>query len=951
MSRNTKIMTIAMLAGVSAMAVAHGAFAQAAAPAQVAAVEQVVVTGSRLATAGFTAPTPVTIVGAAQVAQRSPALIGELINDLPAFRQTSGPTNVTNGILATAQSLLNLRGLGATRTLVLVDGLRHVPVNTTGTFDTNLIPTSLIDRTEVVTGGASAAYGSDAVAGVVNLVLKNKLDGLTGNVQWGLSQRGDNVEPLVALAWGRSFMNDRLHVMIGGDYNENHGVGTMYVRDWGKKEPGALTLSASRGNQANQIISNFVELDNVTPGGIITAGPLKGVAFRNDGTPYNFQYTGLFSGATEQVDPAQVNYGNTEYSRMPLRDPYERTATLAKAQFEITPDLVASMSYNYGALFTHTNSGTCCANMTYLISRDNAFLPAPILNAMIANNLQTISVGRRDPAYPTSVSGNRTETHAFAAGLKGKVFTDWTWDIGFTNGLTDGTVALSATPRNADQAAAVYAVRNAQGQITCGPVATNPNFNNQAADVKALYIKNLNTGCVPYNMFGAYGGGQENSYNYFVSKASKNSVAKQTTAEINLAGSPMTLPAGEVSLAVGAGWRKDEVSEVGCDDCLKNALFNQNFPTWGGSNTVKELYSEVGVPLLKDVAFFQKLDFNAAVRRTSYQISGDVTTWKAGGTWDVNDALRFRITRSRDIRAPNLSELFNPGATGRGNVINKANGNSGTIASGTTGSPTLVPEIADTLTGGVVFQPKWGFTNGFRLSVDYYNIDIAGVIGSISTQDVLDRLLVQKLSEYEQYVTRDNTPLGFAKVVTPNLNLNSQKVDGIDIEASDRIPLDSFNLPGRLEVRALASWLDDLRTIQVLSTGAVSDQDSAGFAPPEWQGSVDLTYTLNALTVNLNTKLKSATLYQSTAIGPDNTKDYNPANTNSINQNQWPASIVYRLNASYDIRNNDGKKLQVYGVIDNLMDKDPPIIAITNLGNTYYDMIGRSFKVGVRFQY
>ena len=274
-----------------------------------------------------------------------------------------------------------------------------------------------------------------------------------------------------------------------------------------------------------------------------------------------------------------------------------------------------------------------------------------------------------------------------------------------------------------------------------------------------------------------------------------------------------------------------------------------------------------------------------------------------------------------------LSDLFNPGATGRGNVINKVNGNSGTIASGTTGSPTLVPEIADTLTGGVVFQPKWGFTNGFRLSVDYYKIDIAGVIGSISTQDVLDRLLVQKLTEYEQYVTRDNSPLGFAKVVTPNLNLNSQKVDGIDIEASDRIPLDSLNLPGRLEVRALASWLDDLRTIQVLSTGAVSDVDQAGFAPPEWQGSVDLTYTLNALTVNLNTKLKSATLYQSTSIGPDNTKDYNPANTNSINQNAWPASVVYRLNASYDIRNEGGKKLQVYGVIDNLMDKSPPIIA------------------------
>ena len=970
MSSSNQRRLLLLSTSVAALALAQGAYAQAvtaqavtakpapAAPAAApltetptatdaatGAIEAVVVTGSRL-TGGFNAPTPVTVLGADQIQQRAQASIGELLNEVPTFRASTGPTVVTNNTVSSAQTLLDLRGLGATRTLVLVNGLRPTPVNATNGYDVNLIPASLVDRTEVVTGGASAAYGSDAVAGVVNFILKNHLEGFSGNVQYGESQRGDNKEPLASLAYGTSFAGGRGHFIIGGDLSKSTGVGNMYTRDWGRLEPGAFSLPTTRaaGLPAN-IISNNVELSSVSRYGIIPSGPLAGTVFNAQGQPSAFGY-GPIRGATEMIGTA--NYGSTEYSFMDLAPSYQRAASLARVEFEFTPDITGFGELHYGSLTAHGHSGTCCNSVTYTIGRDNPFLPPATLAAMIANNLQTIQVGRRNPDYDGVTAGNTLQDWQGVVGLQGKLGGGWKWDATYTDGISVVKAAQQTNPKVADQQHSAYAVTNAQGQIVCGPIATDPYFLAQPASTRAALTAVTEGGCQPFNVFGAANNAA--AVKYAVDASYQNMDVKQQTAAVNLSGEPFSLPAGPVSLAVGGEWRKNSVAATGCPDCLLGMLTNQNFPSYTGEVNVKEAYAETGIPVLRDRAFFKSLDLNGAVRETDYSTSGSVTTWKVGGDWAVNDDIRFRATRSRDIRAPNISELFNPGSNGRANLTNKLTGASDIIASTTAGNPNLKPEVADTLTLGVVLQPSW--LSRFHASVDYFQINIADVIGSVAAQDVLDRYLLQGLQQYKPFIVFNNTPLGVAQVNSTYLNLAAQKSDGVDFEVSYHPPIDAVRIPGRLDVRVIGTWYDHLRTIQNLPGGGVSNVDTAGTAAAtaHWQANINFTYGIGNLTTTLNGRYSSKIKYSATLVGPDD-PSYNPASPNSINRNLWPSSLTWSLGAAYDIASGPDRRLQVYGVIDNLLDKNPPIVAISMLSGQPYDVIGRSFKAGVRFSY
>jgi iron complex outermembrane receptor protein len=374
---------------------------------------------------------------------------------------------------------------------------------------------------------------------------------------------------------------------------------------------------------------------------------------------------------------------------------------------------------------------------------------------------------------------------------------------------------------------------------------------------------------------------------------------------------------------------------------------NQNYSLFKGEVTVKEAYAEVGAPVLADLPFVQALDLNGAVRRTDYSTSGSVTTWKVGFTWDVNPMFRMRATRSRDIRAPNINELFNPGSEGNPNVVNRLNGASGFIKSNTVGNPDLDPEIGDTTTAGIVFQPSWGWADGFRLAVDWYDIKLKGAIATLSAQEILDDLLVRGNTSYEQFVVRDSTPLGFSRVNATQLNLNAQRTNGVDIEVAYRVPLSSLpiNVPGSLNLRAIGSWTDDARSI----TASGVDTDVAGtLTNPEWSWNVTGTYVLDRLTTNLQVRYVNEMKYSATLVGPED-PNYSVGLSNSINKNIWPAALLFYLSGSYTVKEQGDRRIQVYGNIDNLLDKTPPIVAITSQGP--YDLIGRAFKFGVRFTY
>ena len=291
------------------------------------------------------------------------------------------------------------------------------------------------------------------------------------------------------------------------------------------------------------------------------------------------------------------------------------------------------------------------------------------------------------------------------------------------------------------------------------------------------------------------------------------------------------MPAGPISVAAGLEWRRDTANVVNCLDCQKLALMNQNYSLYSGEIEVKEIYGEVGVPLLRDLPLAKAFDLNGAMRRTDYSTSGAVTTWKAGATWDAADFLRFRATRSRDIRAPNINELFNPGSEGNPNVVNRVTGASGFTKSNTVGNPNLVRETSNTLTAGVVFQPSWGWSDGVRISVDYWDIEIKDVIATQAIQDILDGVLLKKDPALTPFVTLDPaSPIGVSRVNVPQQNLNALKTHGVDIEAVYRAPLDRLNLPGDLTLRALGTWIASYRTVT-----PTTNIDSAGVTgTPDW---------------------------------------------------------------------------------------------------------------------
>jgi outer membrane receptor protein involved in Fe transport len=949
----------------SSLAVTVGVCAPASAQTAPAAaetdVEAVVVTGSRLTNTGFVAPTPVTTIGSDQIERRAPSAVNELLADIPSFRPTNGPSQAQR-LVGAGQGLssADLRGLGASRTLVLINGRRVVGQSPTGTVDTSIIPSGLIDRLEVVTGGASAAYGSDAVAGVVNFIMKDRIDGFNGSIQVGRSQRGDNDEIGGTLNWGETFAGGKGKVVLGADYNRTDGVGNIYQRKRTAVEPGnsanPIPFGANRpaGVPAQGFLTN-VEFSTLTKGSVINAArtttggastALNQLAFNADGSSYILQRGTVYGNLMAGVN---TNYGSGPMSNWNLRTPNQREAYMGIVNYEITPDLNAFFEVNFGKTKVeaessfHTQPGT-------IVFRDNPFIPADVRARMVALNINEITIGRVDTDWRGSLTDNRVDTLRFAAGLAGKVFGDWTWDVYLQHGKTIGHNNLYHT-KESNLLAAEYVVTGPNGQPVCGPLATNPNFAPNRLTALIDPSKVL-PGCVPFNPFGI-GRNSQAAIDYVSGWQYTKIEIWQQVAAANIAGDLFSLPAGAVSIATGIEARRNELNQTADPLQIRAIYGNGNQQTYSGEQEVLEGYIEAGIPILRDVAFAKSLDLNGAVRRTHYSDSGSVTTWKAGFSFEPNDSIRLRATQSRDIRAPNLVELYNVGGSmaAANFIANPFNGVLGRLTTTNRGNPNLKPEIADTFTMGLVLQPTWEWANGFRASIDYFNIKVSEVIAAAAAQDILTGCLAG-IQAYCGQIEFDSTAFGIRNVNNAPLNQAALKTNGFDFEVAYRVPLDNFNLPGRLDIRALATWTRKLERTDRAGT-VLTTTDYAGsltnIGVPEWSGVVNLNYALGGFTAGLQTRLFSASIRDPQLIGPDK-PGYNPALPNSVNINRFPSVPYYNVNAAYDFM-VEGHRLQVFGLINNLFDRQAPVLSLAalNTGGNPYDYIGRTFKMGMRF--
>ncbi len=915
-----------------------------------AAVDAVVVTGSRLA-AGFAAPTPVTSVGAVALEQRAATQVLESLYDVPAFKQDSGPNQGLRTGSGLQVATANLRGLGATRTLTLVNGLRQ----SVGSYDTNRIPVGLVDRVEVVTGGASAAYGSDAVAGVVNFILNDRLDGLRATAQYGVAEEGDGKTYQLNFAYGRAFASDKGRVILGADYSDAKGVGNLYSRSWGREEPGLLTPTAAqraaRGLPA-QFLSNGVEYATFNTGGIVQSGPLAGTAFGANGAPYQLGFGTLYGTLQQGVTS---NYGQTPLGSFYLSQPLKRATSMIRSTYEVTPNL--TLFGDVGYTWTHSEGASGVIQYpnaivsTVNILNTNPFIPAATRAAMAAAGVTSIPLGILPLNAYNGTSGYKTDNDSYTTqinvGARGKVLENWDWDVAFSHGIVRADVNFLNAPHSPNFAAATYVVAGPNGQPICGPLATNPNLN---ATTRLL----VEPGCVPYNPFGV-GSASAEAQKYVSVQTHSLNISRQDTLSANLRGTPFSTWAGPVSVAVGGEFRNEAYSQKheGYDS---RAFAFGGQVSYAGDRDVYEGYVEAGVPLLKDVAFAKSVDFNAAVRRTHYEFSGAVSTYKVGATWDVNDAIRFRATQSRDIRAPGLTELFSVGAqtSGGNNVRNPFNGVAGSILARPSGNIALKPEIAQTFTGGMVFQPKWEWAQGFRASADYYWIKLKGVIASATATDTINRCFAG-VQAYCANVAFDSSPYGIAYVTTTTYNLNQLRTSGVDIELDYRVPEDMVPVPGRFAVRALGSYQKHLTTID--SSGIAVDRAGTGQGVPTWRWVVNFDYKLNAFSGQLQANYSDSLLADPTLIGPDDSRYAATVTTasNTINRNKFPAMVYWNAQAQYDLAERGGYNLQVFANVNNLLDKKPPTFAVatfTGVGGQYmpYDLIGRAFRFGVRIR-
>ena len=939
--------------------------ASAQAPAN-ASVEEVVVTASRIERTGYTAPTPTTVVSAEVIQRRAVVNIGDALVEVPAFRNAVTPS--AGGLGNTGAYLADLRGLGPTRTLVLLDRGRLpstlVPGvgGTAGTTDLNVIPTSLIGNVDVVTGGASAAYGSDAVAGVVNFQLNDRLNGIKGTVQYGQTRYGDAKDGLISLAGGSAFAGGRGHVIGGFEFNNDGGTGYYNnLRSWGRQAWNSNTFTTRPAGVANTVLApNSNYFGSATQGGLIlTTGALKGLAFvpKAGGgvttatfTPGLGNFTTSLDDFTDAAVAANAAAGIVNLNLQQLRPSQRRYNALVKATYDINDHLTvyveplfARVITDGSVLFRRDGAG---AGAALTIAKDNYYLQQDLTPAQLALvPAGGLSVGYLGSAFGPVERHIQKDVARIQSGIKGDFGGSWKWDAAYLYAQSVSTADISNNFVNANFFNAIDAV-NVGGQVVCRSAAA------QAA------------GCSPINILGLPVVSPA-AASYLFGTAHGTGRTGMHELSGNIQGEPFSTWAGPVSIGAGLEYRAESL-KVDTDALSQSSgwLSGVGAALPRVTDTVEEGYIEAVVPLAKGMTLAKSLDFNGAVRETNYSTSGAVTTWKAGLTWEPTDGVLFRATRSRDIRAPNLQELYTPQtislplpADPRPGIAKPTN-SPGFL---TGGNPNLKPEASTTQTVGVSYQPS--FLKNFRASVDYYDISVSGAITSTSTAGVLNNCFLGGVYSGNSWCSlitfANNDPVNgqITGIRGVTSNVAEFTTRGLDIQASYRLPLRDLNsrLPGTASANISATNVLSFKNSVDVSTLFPSGIDRSGQSGasfggpaglPTWLLNVGLNYDVGDLGVNGNIRYVSKSRQNNGLLGPDQT-GYNAASALSISNNNIPAMTYLDLGLRYDLHIAGGKE-QLFFNIDNVFDQSPPLPAN---GSAYYDLLGRTFKGGVRFTF
>ncbi|MFC3374942.1 TonB-dependent receptor domain-containing protein [Rugamonas sp. CCM 8940] len=951
----------------------QAAFAQEAPQA----IQKVQVTGSRLLSPNADSATPLQILSSADIAASGATNLQELLQKNPTMGTPTLSRNNSNFLTSGGGvTTVNLRNLGDERTLVLVNGRRFVSgVPGSSAVDLNTIPTDFIERVELLTGGASATYGSDAVAGVVNIILKRNFNGVAFDAQTGRSSEGDDFKKKLSLTFGTSSADGASNVMGHLGYSKQ---GAVFSRD-----------------RAASAVDQFTSVEDGDPSGVFKPTRPFYSSYIPAGT--FFHDTGKFTyDAAGNVIPVDTNGAKgapTGFNRSAYRTiavPTERFLIATTGNHTFNDNVSAYFEGNFASTKTRTATEPFALKSGDIYKATGGQVPAEMLiggqkGAIMRNplvpqylfdritdndgdGLRDYSFTRRMSEVGLRTSGAERDTFRIATGLKGTV-KDWNYDTYIVYGKTKESQGSTGQVN-------VLNFRNALEAVTD---VNDDNHNNSTTDVICADANARALGCVPANIFGA-GKISPEALKYIIAPSSLETAVTQKLAGGSISGEIFDLPAGKVGLAVGFEWREETSSSVA--DPLTQAGLNAGnaIPPTVGSFHVREFFAETRVPLLKDQPFAKSLAFTGAFRNGKYSTVGVTNSWNAGLEWSPVSDIKFRGTRALSTRAPNISELYQPpsqtfpndltdpcdglkltsvGAAAdacRSNpyVLANMKSNGGTftlsqadqqgISGYDRGNAGLKAEKGRSTTLGVVITPRSiPMLSKFTFTADYFNIKIADAIVTTPRTVTLTQCYGGSNTSLCKLITRRTSTSGdtnigaITYIDASSENNGGRGTEGVDMTLSwsDKVG------PGRLSANVAYTYLKDFYDIPLKGV-------------PEDSGTGEVGFARNKAVINL--------AYKWGAWGVTSTTSYTGP---SALDDQWlagnhlPAGSVKVGSKTY----NDfqftyaaNKSVELYLGINNAFDaKAPPIITGIS-GNTtgaetnasVYDPIGRRYYLGVR---
>lgn len=947
----------------------------------------IVVTGSRIAVPGIDSVSPVQVVDATAIADSGVANIQDLLLENPAFGTPAlSRTNSAFLTSGTGVATVDLRDLGSDRTLVLINGRRVVAgVPGTATVDLNVIPTQFIERIDVLTGGASSLYGSDAIAGVVNFVYKDDFQGIEANGQYGITERGDDAQYQINATVGGNFSDDRGNIMVHMGYSKQEGL-----------------LSRQRKNTFTDDISEFQFTGDPADYGVarepfFSSFPLQG-RFLAGGQTFTYgpndELCNTFS--TNGAGCGGVPNGfNRQFFRT-IAVPVERYLFAARARYDITDAIrfVAEGTYSNTSSSREIepfalDSANISPATGGLIPIEtlvngvpilNPFVPAAIAAAAVdgdGDGLRDIGFARRLGEFGSREGSTNRDFFRVMAGFEGGLFEDrFRWDVSYVYGK------VSESQRSSGQVNVLNFANALQGI----PDVDDLNNNGSTTDVICASANAREQGCVPINVFGA-GSISPGAVQYIAAPQSFQTRITQQVVNANLSGSLFDLPAGPVGIAIGGEYRKE--TSVENNDALTNAGLNAGnaIPDTSGSFDVKEVYGELNIPILADTPFFYELSLRGAGRIADYSTVGTVYSYSGGIEWAPIADVRFRATYARSVRAPNIGELFTgpsqtfPAglqdpcdgiqATGGGALGDNCRADPGVVANiaangGTftinqadlqgisgfnSGNPALGEESSDSYTIGVVINPtSISALRNFALTVDYFNIDVKDAIVAPPRQFILDQCYGQGQQEFCDLIERRQAPTAVNSagslefIDAPLVNGGKLKVEGIDAVLSYRTSLEGLGAPGSLSARIAYTHYFDGFVIPV--PGADKDPFVGEIGTAKDRFTANLGWTMDKVKVS----------FTGTYIGKSYEDDqFLAAFDLDPKDISIPAQFYLDMQTSFDASDN----FQVYFGVDNLLDNSAPnILSGSNFNVTgtdtaadVYDVFGRRYYAGVRMRF